>query len=401
LTILQFDNLTIQLLLRRIFLISGFLFLISYFSFAQTDSCHLRISLLTCSPGEELYATFGHSALRVTDSTSNEDIVYNYGTFNFDEPGFYTKFVRGKLLYYLSTQDFISFKQDYEETKRSMIEQVLDLSCNEKQKMVQLLHDNLMGDNKFYKYDFLFDNCTTRLRDLLEKSADSSVKFSQIVKAKTTFRDHIFEYMNYNDKLWTKLGMDILLGNVTDAVMTNREAMFLPDYLLKGFDSGRISSKPIVQSKNTVIHLPVEKPAKNFFTNPAFIFWLLLIAITLLSFSKNEPTKKILFGFDGFFFFLVGVAGILMLIMWFGTEHVVCRNNYNLLWAWPTHAVMAFFAQSKKLWVRKYFLIAAILYAIIFFVLFFIPQPMNSSITPIVLLIIFRCLANGKQIHSI
>ena len=105
----------------RNFLISYFLFLIPYSGFSQTDSCRLRISLLTCSPGEELYSTFGHSALRVTDSASNEDIVYNYGTFNFDEPGFYTKFVRGKLLYYLSTQDFISFKQDYEMEKRGMI----------------------------------------------------------------------------------------------------------------------------------------------------------------------------------------------------------------------------------------------------------------------------------------
>src|SRR5215218_1527696 len=118
------------------FFISYFLFLISYFSFAQ-DSCHLRISLLTCSPGEELYSTFGHSALRVTDSVTSQDIVYNYGTFNFDEPGFYTKFVRGKLLYYLSTEEFSSFKRQYEYERRSMIEQELDLSCTEKQKMFQ------------------------------------------------------------------------------------------------------------------------------------------------------------------------------------------------------------------------------------------------------------------------
>jgi hypothetical protein len=380
----------------RKFFVSYFLFLISFSGFSQTDSCHIRISLLTCSPGEELYSTFGHSALRVTDSVSNEDIVYNYGTFNFDEPDFYTKFVRGKLLYYLSTEDFSSFKRQYEYEKRSMIEQVLNLSCTEKQKMVGLLHQNLMGDNKFYKYDFLFDNCTTRLRDLLEKSADQSVQFSTIVKEKTTFRDHIFEYMDYNDKQWVKLGMDILLGNTTDAVMTNREAMFLPDYLLKGFDSGRIGNKPVVQSKITVIDLPVEKPKKNFFSGPVFIFWLLLVVIVLTSMSKNEGAKKILHGFDGFFFFITGFAGILMLVMWFGTEHIVCRNNYNLLWAWPTNAVMAFFVHSKKRWAKKYFSIAAILYAIIFFVLFFIPQPINSSLSPIILLLIFRSAANGK-----
>ena len=385
----------------RKFLISYFLFLISYSGFAQTDSCHLRISLLTCSPGEELYATFGHSALRVTDLASNEDIVYNYGTFNFEEPGFYTKFVRGKLLYYLSTEDFSSFKRQYEYERRSMIEQVLNLSCTEKQKMLQLLQQNLMGDNKFYKYDFLFDNCTTRLRDLLEKAADTAVHFSTIVKERTTFRQHIFEYMDYNDKLWTKLGMDILLGNNTDAVMSTREAMFLPDYLLKGFDSGRIGNKPVVQSKITVIDLPVDtlrqtQGEKSFFTNPVFIFWLLFIVIILLSLSKNEAVKKFLFGFDGILFFITGFAGILMLVMWFGTEHIVCRNNYNLLWAWPTHAVMAFFVHSKKQWVKRYFLISAILYAVIFCLIFFIPQPMNNSIIPIILLLIFRYQSNGK-----
>lgn len=383
------------------FLISYFLFLISYSTFAQSNSCRVRISLLTASPGEELYSTFGHSALRVTDSVNNEDMVYNYGTFNFDEPDFYTKFVRGKLMYYLSTEEFTSFKEAYLQENRSMTEQVLNLSCNEKQKMVLLLQQNLMGENKFYKYDFLFDNCTTRLRDLLEKSSDSVVHYSNIIKEKTTFRRHIFEYMDYNDKQWTKLGMDILLGNNTDKVMSNREAMFLPDYLFKGFDSGRIGNKPIVEFKVGIIDLPLVKPAKNLFTNPVFIFWLLLVTIVLLSLSKNEGVKKILHGFDGFFFFITGIAGILMLVMWVGTEHIVCRNNYNLLWAWPTHAVMAFFIHSKKQGVKKYFFFAAILYVVVFCLMIFIPQPFNSSLMPIFLLLIFRSIVNGKQIHSI
>jgi len=386
----------------RNFLISYFLFFISYSGFSQTDSCHLRISLLTCSPGEELYSTFGHSALRVTDSASNEDIVYNYGTFNFDEPGFYTKFVRGKLLYYLSTEDFSSFKRQYEYEKRSMIEQVLNLSCDEKNKMAQLLHQNLMGDNKFYIYDFLFDNCTTRLRDLLEKAANTAVRFSDIVKKKTTFRQHIFEYMDYNDKQWTKLGMDLLLGNVTDAVMTNREAMFLPDYLLKGFDSGRIGNKAVVQSKNSIIDLPPAtlrqaQDGKNIFTGPVFIFWLLFAAIVLMGLSKNEAAKKFLNGFDGFLFFITGFAGIVMLVMWFGTDHVVCRNNYNLLWAWPTHAVMAFFTNSRKTWPKIYFTITAVALLLALVVWFFLPQQMSPALIPVVLLLILRSISHGRQ----
>lgn len=379
------------------FLISYFLFLTSYSAFSQTDSCHLRISLLTCGPGEELYSTFGHSAVRVTDSSSNEDIVYNYGTFSFDEPGFYMKFIRGKLLYYLSTQDFNSFKQDYEQEKRSMVEQVLNLSCNEKQKMAKLLLQNLMGANKFYKYDFFFDNCTTRLRDLLEKSVDSSVHYASILQRPTTFRKHIFEYMDLNNFQWTKLGMDLLLGAKTDAVMSNREAMFLPDYLLKGFDSATIGGRPVVISKNILIDIAGVKEQSNFFTSPLFIFSLLFVIVILLSVSKNNSIQKLLYGFDGFIFFIAGFSGILILFMWFGTDHIVCQNNYNLLWTWPTHFVMAFFIHSRKNWPKIYFSITAVAQMLVLFVWFFLPQQMNPAFIPIVLLLIFRSIVYAKQ----
>ncbi|MGH2645926.1 MAG: DUF4105 domain-containing protein, partial [Ginsengibacter sp.] len=115
----------------------------SYKSFSQADSCHLRVSLLTATPGEELYSTFGHSAVRITDSVSNSDVVYNYGTFNFDEPGFYMKFIRGKLTFYLSIDDFDSFENDYQQENRGVTEQVLNLTCGEKYKMLMLLQANM------------------------------------------------------------------------------------------------------------------------------------------------------------------------------------------------------------------------------------------------------------------
>ncbi len=380
------------------FLISYFLLLISYSAFSQSDSCHLRISLLTGSPGEELYSTFGHSALRVIDSATNEDIVYNYGTFDFAEPGFYTKFIRGKLMYYLSTEDFNLFKESFQLENRGITEQVLNLSCNEKQKMIQLLQKNLMGENKFYKYDFLFDNCTTRLRDLLEKAADSAVHFTEIVKKNTSFREHIFEYMDYNNNQWTKLGMDILLGNKTDAVMDNREAMFLPDYLLRGFDSAKVGSKRVVESKDNILSFPgVNKVQKNLFTHPLFIFSLLLISIVVMSYSKSEVVRKILNGFDGILFFVTGLAGLLMVFMWFCTDHIVCRNNYNLLWAWPIHSIAAFYIYGKKKWVKRYFLITTIIYSLLLLVWFFLPQPLSTSLIPIILLLIFRSYVIAKR----
>jgi hypothetical protein len=153
-------------MMQRLFLI---LLTIHYslLTYSQSDACELRISLITCSPGTELYSTFGHSALRVTDKSNGTDIIFNYGVFNFYDPDFYAKFVRGKLLYYLDQQNFTDFLQDYASENRSVSEQVLSMNCMEKKEMQQFLFTNLRPENKTYKYDFLFDNCTTRLRDLV------------------------------------------------------------------------------------------------------------------------------------------------------------------------------------------------------------------------------------------
>ena len=151
--------------LLRLFLFFFFAYLPAGI-FAQ-DSSHLRISLLTCTPGEELYSTFGHSAFRVIDSSSVTDYVFNYGTFNFDDEGFYLKFIRGKLNYYLSAENFQDFKYDYQLSNRGITEQVLNLTASEKIALQQALLKNIREENKFYKYDFFFDNCTTRPRDLI------------------------------------------------------------------------------------------------------------------------------------------------------------------------------------------------------------------------------------------
>ena len=368
------------------------LFLLPSKIFAQNDLCHLQVSLLTCTPGKELYSTFGHSAFRITDSVSKSDIVYNYGTFNFDEPGFYTKFIRGKLLYYLSTEEFNSFKNSYQQENRGITEQVLNLSCTENYNMLMLLQANLMAENRFYKYDFLFDNCTTRLRDLVKKTADTSVHFGNVLQEKKTFRDLIYEYLNYNDKQWSKLGIDILLGSPTDATIESEQVMFLPDYLLKSFDSTTIDSRPLVIDKHNLFELNLPHVTINLFTHPLFIFTCVFLLIILLSFSKNTFINRVLNSLDGFIFFITGLLGILMLFMWLGTDHLMCRNNFNLLWAWPTNVVAAFYLHSKKSAATKYFLVYAVFNLVLFACWFFLPQHMNPALIPLIAILIFRSL---------
>ncbi|MEO9011856.1 MAG: DUF4105 domain-containing protein [Ginsengibacter sp.] len=360
---------------------------------AQKDSCRLRISLLTADPGEALYSTFGHSALRVTDSANNTDIVYNYGTFNFDEAGFYSKFVRGKLNYYLSRDYFDSFKAEYQQENRTLTEQVLNLSCAEKQKIQLSLDNNLLPQNLFYKYDFLFDNCTTRLRDLVEKSADRSIQFNPVVKTRVTFRNLIHEYLDYNDKQWSKLGIDILLGSKTDAVMKPREVMFLPDYLMKTFDSSSIDGRQLVKEKEVVYQSNNKGIEKDNLSHPVFIFLVAFVIIAFLSFTKNDILRKILFSLDGMLFFITGLLGFLLLFMWFGTDHIMCQNNYNLLWAWPINVVAAFYTHSLRKGVKIYFLIYGLFNLILLILWFKVPQQLNISLMPLIGILIFRSLS--------
>ncbi len=377
-----------------------FIFNFSFLIFNSTkaqDSSHLRISLLTCTPGEELYSTFGHSAYRVIDSSKAfndqwRDVVYNYGTFNFDDEGFYLKFIRGKLLYYVSAEYFSGFKDLYQSTNRGITEQVLDLSASEKITMQHFLNENLKEENKYYKYDFFLDNCTTRLRDILKKQHDSSFCQIPVMPMGSRFRQAIHQYLDKNGKYWSKLGIDILLGQPCDVVMTPEQMQFLPDNLMKSLDSSIV---PVVVSKQNLYSIQENNDKNSFFT-PLMVFSLLLIVIVLIGFIKNRFIQAFLQGFDGIFFFTTGALGIIMILMWTCTDHSMCKNNFNLLWAWPTHFIMAFFVNSpqgavhKKAWVKKYFKFTALALVIVLISWFFLPQQMNNGLLPIVLLLIYR-----------
>ena len=371
-------------ILRRLFFIS-ILAHLHISTFAQ-DSSHLRISLLTCTPGQELYSTFGHSAYRVIDSSSVTDIVYNYGTFNFDDDGFYLKFVRGKLLYYVSAVDFRDFKYDYETTNRGITEQVLNLTAAEKISIQHFLNENLKEENKYYKYDFFFDNCTTRLRDILKKQNNSSFCKKPVMPQGSRFRQAIHQYLDKNHKDWSKLGIDILLGQPCDGVMTAEQMQFLPDNLMKSLDS---SDHKMVTSSQNLYNITEDNNKHSLFT-PLVVFSLLMVFIILIGFAKNKFAQAFLQGFDGLFFFLTGAIGIILIFMWIGTDHSMTKNNFNLLWAWPTHTIMAFFVTNKKSWVKKYFLFTSIVLTTVLLSWFFLPQQMNNGLLPIVLLLIYR-----------
>ncbi len=372
----------------KIFLVV-FIFIFSFTSIIAQDSCRLRISLLTCSPGEELYSTFGHTALRVKDNATRSDIIFNYGTFEFG-PNFYTKFIKGQLRYFLSIENFADFAYSYQYESRSIQEQVLRLSCAEKEKLFAALQANAQEENKYYQYDFLFDNCTTRARDIVAGNTASPVIFHNILPPDIpSFRNQIHYYLDKGGQYWSKLGIDLLLGAKLDKRVSNQQAMFLPDYLLKGFDSATINGQPLVISPQTILQMPSPLNKGSLF-RPFIIFSLLLFVIVILSFIQKTSSAKVLYAFDFLLFLIAGLIGLLLLFMWFGTDHNTTQNNYNLLWALPTHALMAFFILKKKDWVRKYFRTVMWLSILLLLAWAFLPQQMNNGFIPIVLLIIFR-----------
>jgi len=360
-------------------------------SFAQ-DSSRIRISLLTCTPGDELYSIFGHSAIRIIDSNSVTDYVFNYGTFNFEDEGFYLKFIRGKLLYFLSVEKSQDFMYDYSSMRRGITEQVLNFSAEEKKEIEYALIENLKEENKYYKYDFFLDNCTSRLRDIILKYKSTKTAISAVMPINTTFREAIHVYLDKGKQYWSKLGIDILLGMPTAKIMTPLEQTFLPDNLMNCLDHSNYST--IVTSKEIII--PNQQPAieSTVFTPTNFFIALLLIFI-FINLIQSPIAKKCVLVLDGALFFSTGALGILLILMWTSTDHSMTKNNYNLLWALPTNIMASFFVSSKNAFSKKYFSIQAILYLSLLIVWFFLPQKLNISLIPFVILLLYRSYIIG------
>jgi hypothetical protein len=363
---------------------------------AQTDSSHLRISLLTCSPGAELYSTFGHTALRVVDSARGIDMVYNYGTFDDRDPDFYVKFTKGIMVYALSNYSYQDFLLEYQYEKRSVIEQDLALTGDEKQRLYAALQLNAQEQNRYYNYYFHTDNCTTRARDVVAQKTGAAVVFKNILPEKPpSYRNLIHTYLNKGGQYWSKFGIDLLLGSNLDKKVTNEGAMFLPDYLMKGFDNATANGHSLVNQKQTVLAMTPEPPAATMFT-PLFIGSMLFTIIGLLSFSTNSWAQRFLIVFDAVFFLIIGLFGIVIVTLWAIRIDTVCRNNFNIAWALPTHFFVAFVVYLKRKWLQQYFRAVFALTLLFGVAWLFIPQQINMAVLPLLGLILIRSYFRGN-----
>jgi hypothetical protein len=319
---------------------------------AQTDtSTHLRVSLLTVGVGDEIYASFGHTGIRVIDSVNGTDIVYNWGTFDGFQEDFELKFMRGKLLYYASSETFRHFYGAYVEEQRGVEEQEIHLTDGQKRQLQEFLDENLLEENRYYKYDFLYDNCATRLRDVFPKTFGAAFRWGQALPAdsKLTFRDEINHYLA--PLPWERFGINLLLGAKIDKVMKNEDAMFLPDYLRDGLAGATVNGVAVAGKAERILPpAPAMPPAGN----GPFILTLTFAAIVIL--GSVIPGFNIIGEVAGGALMIVtGLLGCLMLFMWIGTDHQACRSNWNVLWALPTNIIIPFVRREKR---SRYALVA-------------------------------------------
>lgn len=383
---------------QRIALIACFLLSLSRLSPAQAPlSADAEISLLTGSPGNALYTTFGHSAIRVRDPHQSLDLVFNYGTFDFSTPNFYMKFLRGKLDYMLSVESFDRFQLGYYYGNQLVIEQVLHLDSAQKQTVFNYLAVNYRPENRFYKYDFFFDNCATRIRDLFDNSLGDRLISRYPEKWTTqpaTFRTLLRHYLT-GWHMWSGLGIDIILGIPTDRAALPNEYLFLPDFMAETYRLSQVvtdkgEAQSYVMSEETIItNRPEPDPPGLLMPRP--VTWTLFAAVgllTALGFYLRKPLRAI----DVFLFGLAGAIGVLIVFLWFFTEHSATKNNLNILWAWPFHIPFLFllFRFEKSVFFKLYLIAYISTLAVLLGSWAWLPQHLNPALIPLLIALMLR-----------
>ncbi|MDR1983309.1 MAG: DUF4105 domain-containing protein [Prevotellaceae bacterium] len=362
-----------------------------------SDSAH--VSLLTCGQGNQLYSTFGHSAIRICDKKNNIDIVFNYGTFDFNTKNFYLKFSRGTLMYMLSANNFQDFLQSYVHENRSVYEQKLNISHAEKEKLFALLIENYKPQNRSYRYDFFKDNCSTRIRDIFQKVIGQKLDFSnQNTDKNKTFRQLIYPYLE--KMAWSKFGIDILLGMPTDVRATNADYMFLPNELMINVDTARIDGKNFA-SKPEILYLAQDAGNSALLSpNMVFcIFMLIAILLTYLDFCRLKKSKKSCGKiFDKIFFLTMAILSLIILLMWIFSLHYPVRNNLNILWLNPLYLYVFWKSEKSNLYVL---IICVICNLIALCGQYFLPQHFNTAFFAIIIAATLRLIMMiTRKIHQ-
>lgn len=347
------------------------------------------IEVYTCAPGYQLYSQFGHTAIGVFDRHRGIDQVFNYGTFSFNTPHFYLKFCAGKLLYQLTSEPFSQFVYSYERRGRQVVAQRLNLTLEQRQHLFNLLGENCLPENCDYQYDFFFDNCATRVLDMLYHAFGDSLTYNGADSAPLpTMRDCIHPYLDGSQ--WTKAGIDLVLGSITDRKASCRQQSFIPDKLHDYLAECQIDTLPLVSQTRTIVEPTIVYSRTPWYLSPMLIFSLLLIAVILMTFRLSATALVI---FDRIYFGIIGLLGLLITLLWFATDHGATVGNLNMLWASPLFLVYIFtIGRAEKPW-HKWLRIILLAGNCIMILGFLLPQSFNICFYPLVAASLVRLCA--------
>ncbi len=381
--------------MKKIFLLLSLFLITGNFVFSQAPqlSENSKISLLTCAGGDVLYYAFGHSAFRVQDSVLGIDVVYNYGTFDFNQPNFYLNFTKGRMIYSLSRRSFESFLFEYELEKRWVKEQVLDLNLEQRNQLLAFFEENYLPENRDYLYDPLLNNCSSITGDILKEQFGDAVVFDgSYLEKRYTFRQLVRQFLNINT--WSMFGIDLAFGSPVDRQATVQEHMFLPYYAMEQLRHTTLNGKPLIKRERTILDYNEHSQSGFFPLSPLFWFMLLLAFTAIITYFDNKHKTRSRW-LDFTLLFISGLAGTFLFLLWVAADHTSTPYNYNILWAFPINLGVAFvfvFQDNIPKWGTKYLWFALSLIVLVLLLWIIKVQIFSPVLIPLLLTLVIRYL---------
>jgi len=366
-----------------------FAFTLIFFSFKiyaneLEDKSRYKISILSIGEGPSLVDAFGHTAIRIKDAELKNDVVFNFGVYDFNSPNFYSNFVKGRPEYKLGIQNYNNLIQNYIRQKRYIVEHQLNLDQNSIKIIIDLLVEKL--NDPYYIYDYFRDNCTTRAADIVIDKTNNKFKDDKLESETVfSFRNLIHEKINENS--WAALGIDLCLGAIIDKKINTRETFFLPENLMNYLDlfEADIIKRNIIYSPESKISYQENLPSPLLVN---LILSLIIVAVTIFNFKRNKWNKSL----DILIFLISGSIGILIIFLWFFSNHFAGAQNFNLLWAFPFNFTLIFAIYKTKIpnWSIGYIKLLIILIILLFLHWITGVQKYNLTLLPIFIALLIR-----------
>lgn len=368
-------------------------------------SDNAQISLLTNDPwDEEIYALFGHTAIRVNDPNTGLDVAFNYGVFDFDSPNFIYRFVKGQTDYWISPFRFKDYIYSYRLRGVGVTEQILNLNQEEKQSIFDALVINSLPENRTYRYNYFYDNCSTRPRDIIINNIDGKVEYISN-KKKESYRDVLHDHLKNHQ--WILFGIDLVIGSDADLFITELQKDFLPANLKLSFQSAQIKTSSSAErnlvSDTQTLSLPSVKNEEykdNLFLSPINVGILLLLVTTSISYlsliKKNRLIGRL---YDTALFCVAGIIGCIIFFLMFFSVHPCTSSNWNIVWLNPILLLFAFifFIKPRFKYTYYFHLINFVILTLFFLLWYLIPQQLNLAFIPYIVSLWMRSGINIIQ----